>query len=69
MKKKAIPVLSITTIVLALIIVTSGCTLLGIDSGEDEMSKLNSSIAELTGGDFEAPQDARDFTAYLVNEL
>ncbi len=26
--------------------------LLGADSGNDEMSKLNSSIEEITGGDF-----------------
>ncbi len=46
-------VLKIMSLLMLLIFTAAGCHLLGADSDADEMSKLYSSIAELTGGDFE----------------
>jgi len=47
--------LSIVALLMLFISTASGCNFLGAGSGADEVSKLNSSIEELTGGAFVVP--------------
>ncbi len=48
-------VLKTMPLLILFLFTAAGCHLLGADSGNDEMSQLNSSIEEITGGDFEVP--------------
>ena len=48
-------VIKIMPLLMLFIFTAAGCNLFGADSDADEMSKLNTSIEELTGGAFEVP--------------
>ena len=48
-------VLKIMPLLMLFLFTTAGCHLFGADSDADVMSKLNTSIEELTGGAFEVP--------------
>ncbi len=48
-------VVIVMSFIMLVIFTTAGCHLLGADSDTDEMSKLNTSIEEVTDGDFEVP--------------
>ncbi len=47
--------LKIAPLLMLMIFSSTGCHLLGTDSDTDELSRLNTSIDEITGGDFAVP--------------